>query len=108
MDKKYRSYRDLFFNSLNGNELNVSAEQMQMDDILTKRTINVMQAVKAIQGEVENSSKERSICTSLIHMFVNRLFRGNHRKQEMLLYYFLYKHFESIKAMQLKKKERGA
>lgn len=32
---------------------------------------------------------------SFIHMFINRLLRSNHRKQELLIYHFLKKHYTS-------------
>ena len=32
---------------------------------------------------------------SLIHMFLNRLFISNHRKQELVLYYLILKQYKS-------------
>ena len=40
-----------------------------------------------------------SMCTSLFHMHVNRLFDSNQRTHELIIYYFLYKELQSSKRM---------
>jgi hypothetical protein len=43
-----------------------------------------------------------SIVSSYIHMFVNRTFPSNQRKHELVLYYYLYKFYNSQVAISKK------
>jgi thiopeptide-type bacteriocin biosynthesis protein len=86
----------------------IDSKEQQMKIILSDRSKYISDTIKKIKEEANNQTKEIEICTSMIHMFLNRLLRGNHRKQEMILYYFLYKHLQSIQAIDIKNKKNYA
>ncbi|MBS1527432.1 MAG: hypothetical protein JST19_17415, partial [Bacteroidetes bacterium] len=44
-------------------------------------------------------AEKTAIFTDLLHMHCNRLFADEARKQEMILYYCLWRHYQSVAAM---------
>jgi len=53
---------------------------------------------KAQQDVLENSLNE--MIFDCLHLSINRLFRSKQRRYEMVLYYFLWKHYTSELAKQ--------
>lgn len=53
-----------------------------------------------LESENSNSLKidKISYIASLSHMMLNRLFRSNQRAQEMVIYNYLWKHYDSVRA----------
>jgi len=79
--------------------ISLSAE-LNMCRILIERSFykskkNIHSITNKIIG---NSNAERKIISSLIHMFINRLFDYDQRYKELVIYYMISKYYDSYKA----------
>lgn len=84
----YREYHDSFFTP--------SSTAMQL---VKERSRNIESAVIAIQGyfDVAHLSKDyHQFISSILHMTLNRVFTGQNRRHEMIVYHFLTRHYESL------------
>ena len=70
----------------------------QYNKILDNSYLIQTEEANFIKEKLQNNHKVDDVVLSLIHMFLNRLLSSNHRKQEMILYYFLFKTYKSLKA----------
>ena len=68
--------------------------------IWQERTNKTADCVKSIQATFESRDKllNSSFLPDLIHMSLNRAFRTRHRYQELVVYDFLSRYYESVKA----------
>lgn len=91
LDKKFRAKKTILSNFIFKKEF--SEDGKKYTQILNKRS----EQNKNIISELKKKGfkKESDVTLSLIHMFLNRLFISNHRKQELVLYYLLLKHYKS-------------
>lgn len=57
-----------------------------------------------IASHIQNNaeSEKRKLISDLIHMHLNRLFTSNQRANEMVLYYCLWKYYQSVRAREKK------
>lgn len=63
--------------------------------LLSIRSRNIRQAIKE-----SSAGRWDNLIGSYIHMFLNRMLLANQRKQELVIYHFLSKYYESKVAMQ--------
>jgi hypothetical protein len=103
MDKKYRLYRKRFIDLFNvfGVKTSLSHEETLIN-CRSGHVKDIVADIKRTQTYKESKEFQKGLVFSLIHMFLNRLFVSNPRKQEMVLYYLLKKHYESSLAIELK------
>jgi class I lanthipeptide synthase len=64
----------------------------KVDGIDYRSTIDEILSAQSVK---ENPKQLEQLLTSYLHMFVNRLFMGNQRKVELILYEYLWKIYES-------------
>lgn len=101
LDKKYRVCRNVLLQELNGMSDKESEFSATIHSILAVRSEHTQKAVQTIL-DTHAQDKAMDIMLSHIHMFLNRLFRANPRRQEMVLYYTLFKHYQSALAINAK------
>jgi|AntRauTorckE5430_2_1112549.scaffolds.fasta_scaffold206229_1 hypothetical protein len=93
IDLHFRRIEKYLFQTIN-NEKYLDSEFMLNKSIIKiyDNYISLKQSqIIRIQSLDDRFSKEWHYLQSLIHMFVNRVFEGNPREQEMLLYSFINK-----------------
>ena len=95
LDKKYRENTYVLDDCL----INKSDDFNEMIKILQIRSEMNYEVVNNVLIDVSKSDLV-DIVLSIIHMFLNRLFYSNHRKQELVLYYLLWKFYKSELAKQ--------
>lgn len=104
LDHKYRQAREILSIYLSGND--ISNEAKDFLEIIQARSDSNRNAVLKLTEDIKkNNGKDEliDIVQSIVHLFLNRLFSSNHRKQEMVLYYIMWKHYKSEKAKMVKK-----
>jgi len=92
LDSKYRIHQGLICNYMN----TMNDEQndfMHIRDILEKRSEANFSSISDIK--LASSVDHSSLLKSLMHMSMNRLFIGQQRKYELVVYYFLEKYYYS-------------
>ncbi|OJW72947.1 MAG: hypothetical protein BGO59_09420 [Spirosoma sp. 48-14] len=63
------------------------------------RSSKIKQAAIPILQYYDSNLSDTSFLTlvaSILHMFMNRVFEGQHRKHEMVIYHFMARHYESV------------
>ena len=63
-----------------------------VDDAAYRSTIHGILEAQSVKG---NPKQLERLLTSYLHMFINRLFMGNQRKVELIMYEYLWKIYES-------------
>lgn len=102
LDKKYRNCRNDLFQVMKSFG---QYKEMLDSDLLAlckQRSQHVTESVKGILNSkdiLDGKLKKDDIVLSLLHMFLNRLFTSNPRKQEMVVYYLMYKHYKAVAAI---------
>ncbi len=71
------------------------AAELDLLNVRSKRLTPVIRAFKALDKKRILMRSLSDLCMSFIHMHVNRMMRSARREQEMVLYDFLYKLYES-------------
>ncbi len=102
LDKKYRDKKNIITSILN-NEI-ISEEYQEYYSILNTKNKAVANTAKKILGFYEvgkSPSPLHRLLSSYIHMLCNRIFNGNPRFHEMVIYALLYRYY-NIKLGQLK------
>ena len=97
LDNKYREH-SAFINNMDADKNNIIA-------IAGKKEFNnYLKALNLLKTKTNNFSDEKlnKLVADLLHMHLNRIFTENHRKQEFIIYYLLYKHHLSLKARRTK------
>ena len=89
---KYRNYKTDIEKIIN------NETQREFENILSKKSKNLKPIIKNILNIKENNLLDvdfSNLITSYIHMMLNRLFRTNQRKYELVIYDFLYRYYYS-------------
>jgi len=73
-------------------DLSNAIDIFKVDGIDYRSTIDEILSAQSVK---ENPKQLEQLLTSYLHMFVNRLFMGNQRKVELILYEYLWKIYES-------------
>ena len=99
LDKKYREIQGDIQRSMN----------LETEDLFTgslKTAGNFRKALNVLRRSMAPED-ERSVdyLRSIIHMHLNRVFKEQPRKQEMIIYYLLYKYLRSVIARSLKPRQ---
>lgn len=99
LNKKYRDYKKLVFSHMNF-EKDAENEIEEAISFFNERSEMGKESVKNMLKA--NAKKENlySLLSSLIHMYMNRLFVSQQRKYELLIYHFLEKYYASQIAIQ--------
>ena len=64
----------------------------------SRRNAEAIAGIRALHSDERLTRSLSEVASSHIHMAVNRLLRASHRRQELMLYDFLLKHYESVAA----------
>ncbi|MGD1847820.1 MAG: lantibiotic dehydratase [Salibacteraceae bacterium] len=102
LDKKYRVCRNVLLQELNGEAERDNETSAAIHSIIAQRSEDSKAAVQSIL-KAHSWEQSTDILLSHIHMFLNRLFRANPRQQELVLYYTLFKHYQSALAIKAKR-----
>ncbi len=105
LDKKYRQHKALIFETLS--ETNANEDTEVMRGIFSNRAISNLSII-AEMTHLLSPSDLREKAHSLNHMNLNRIFNGNSRFQEFVIYDFLSRYYiSSIKQNEAGKKARS-
>ena len=97
LDNKYREY-STFINTM-------TADKHTIIFIAGKKELfNYIKALTQLKSKtvVFTEEKRNKMVADLLHMHLNRVFTENHRKQEFIIYYLLYKYHLSLEARKIK------
>lgn len=96
LNNKYREYA-AFIDNMNTNTTSVVI-------VRKKELNNYIKVLNLLKTKANAFSDEKlnKMVADLLHMHLNRVFTENHRKQEFIIYYLLYKHHLSLKARKTK------
>lgn len=97
LDNKYREYSS-FINDMKVNKNN-------MINIVGKKVFDsFIKTLALLKAKVNIFSEEKiyKMTADLLHMHLNRIFTEDHRKQEFIIYYLLYKYHLSLEARKIK------
>lgn len=95
LNGKYRSMQDAIDNHF-GNKKTSDKRKHQLHSIINTRSIDALLDINEI-ASLKNTGETdlNRLISSLIHMHINRLFCFSQRKQELLLYHLLERHYHS-------------
>ncbi|MCW3466965.1 lantibiotic dehydratase [Chitinophaga nivalis] len=72
-------------------------------DLLNERSEATIPIAAEILAYCSNNALDKTfLLSSYIHMFLNRLFKSESRKHELIIYHYLFRYYESSKARQRK------
>jgi len=97
LDEKYRSYQQAIFTHMNPEKdaENGIEDGVAVFSIRSAMNLPVIETIYAkLAGPIRMERLSR-LLPSYIHMFMNRLFIGNQRKYELVVYHFLKKYYTS-------------
>lgn len=92
LDTKYRTYKVKVLHFLSSTENNAEVKPL-LDLIFVKSTASA-KCISEISTLLEVERRD-SVLGSMIHMFMNRIFRSKNRLHEMVLYDMLYRHYKA-------------
>lgn len=98
LDIKYREEMKKIARYMNKQNDSLTEFEMLVP-IIKKRSKQMYSVVSDVKKYFQNEVSIKELIASYIHMFLNRLFASNHRKQELVLYHMLSKYYESQLAM---------
>lgn len=97
LNSKYRGYQSDIFSHMNpGNDISNNIHEVVEIFKLRSRKLDI---ITDIITDVDFQKNKFQYISSYIHMFVNRIMISDHRKNELVLYYFLSKYYNSIIAI---------
>ena len=94
MDLKYRELKNEIKGLLNGQGYYEILKLSEWSRLFEEKTVHVLKATSGF-----TSKRKTQLLADLIHMHLNRLFIDRQRNQELIIYYCLYKHQISVKAV---------
>ncbi|MEM6795173.1 MAG: lantibiotic dehydratase [Acidobacteriota bacterium] len=107
ISKKFRSQRRELEKLLAPAESN-GHELAPLFDVFDRRSVAWMPAIEELKSRAEQTVVPfDSILHSLIHMMANRLLRASSRPQEMLIYSYLFRIYDSRLAREKSRGKRG-
>ena len=92
LNSKYRVKRTLIEDLL----INHSDQFSELYDIMKYRTQALQGAMDSLLANDNSPAQLRQIVIGFIHMCINRFSLSNPRKHELVIYYFLEKHYQSV------------
>lgn len=103
LNERYRKYQSSIFSHMNkANDLiNEVEDAVSIFNIRSEMNRPIVSTIfsKLTGDKIDNRNR---LLSSFIHMFINRLFIGNQRKYELVVYHFIEKYYSSVLAMQKK------
>lgn len=104
IDNKYRNEMKFIWDHMNCNNDKLNGFE-EPSLILQERSKKLIPVIKAVKDKIRlNKNLDiNQYITSILHMFINRLFQSNHRKQELIIYYFMFKYYSSLVAIKKSK-----
>jgi thiopeptide-type bacteriocin biosynthesis protein len=100
LDDKYRGLRKKIDDFL-GEKLEQNLELTPLLQLIKEREAGFLPIAKQLRLKEKKQSLERpldDLMASYIHMFMNRLFRSQNRKYELVIYDFVYRTYTSQNA----------
>ena len=97
LDNKYREY-SAFINNMNADKNNIIIIAGKKEFMYYIKTLTVLKSKTA----AFTAEKLKKMVADILHMHLNRIFTENHRKQEFIIYYLLYKYHLSLQARNIK------
>lgn len=95
LNDKYRTYRNDIL-EFNRGDTKSNYRYETFLEILSKRSLSNVPVIEQIYTLLgSNNTNIYSLVSSIIHMFMNRLFISQQRKYELVIYYLLEKHYTS-------------
>lgn len=92
LNSKYRAKRTLIEDLL----INQSDQYSELYDLMKCRTQALQDAMNSLLDNDNSPAQLRQIVIGYIHMCINRFSLSNPRKHELVIYYFLEKHYQSV------------
>lgn len=99
LDKKFRLNKDFLDSTVRLDNVDLIIEFVKP---LKKRSKNTSELVLAIRNSMIENQKYRTLVKDYVHLNLNRIFVLQARKQELVLYYLLFKTYNSIYFRQIK------
>lgn len=93
MDKKYRENRDFVDGILRQNNYKDLNEYM---GAFKKRSLNTAEIIKVIKSNTKQRFRYLSMVKDYVHMNMNRIFLTKARMHEFVVYFLMYKTYNSI------------
>lgn len=100
LDTKYRNKRTIIESFMN-KFIKEDEQYPEIEKLLKTKSFSISKIVEKIITHKKLNLNE--FLNSHIHMLTNRLFKSNGRANEMVIYDFLYRHYNSIEAKSKKK-----
>ena len=97
LDNKYREH-SAFINNMDANKNNIIIIAGKKEFNNYVKALNILKT----KTSIFSNEKLNKLVADLLHMHLNRVFTENHRKQEFIIYYLLYKHHLSLEARRTK------
>jgi len=95
LNKKYNAHKSMIRNLIRGGDIE---EYQDLFSLINQRSINISPMAEEILQLNQNKELEISIdelIASYIHMLVNRLFKSQQRKHEMVIYDFMFQAYKT-------------
>jgi len=86
--KSYKKYETRIAETILGKNENYNVIHSYFENFLNKISFEKI-------SKKSSDPAKNSYISSLIHMFCNRLLISQHRKQELLIYHFMYKYYNT-------------
>ncbi|MCF2443299.1 lantibiotic dehydratase [Dyadobacter sp. CY345] len=93
LDKKYRKYRTLIHSYLDPG-FDHQNSILEFTCLFTQRSGSMKQALESVDSLPQEQIKE--LAMNLVHLFLNRWFNTQQRRQEWVLYHFLQKYYKTV------------
>lgn len=97
LNKKYKKYQRMLFSHMDvsQDELNEIDHGSAVFEERSKQNRQVVQKIREKFSSEDYKQKMLDLLPSLMHMFTNRLFVGQPRKHELVVYHFLERYYSS-------------
>ena len=94
LDKKFITHKNKIedFLEIHPQQFHQYSTLINCIDMKTQKT---ERAISNVKGKIKSENLYPYL-SSCIHMTMNRLFRSNNRLYEMVIYYFMFKHYKTI------------
>jgi thiopeptide-type bacteriocin biosynthesis protein len=92
IDKRYRTDCAMM------KEMHTNPQLSELSDLMKKRSLAMRCVIETTKKGLKNNEfvSENSLLSSYIHMFLNRLFESRQREHELLIYDYLFKHYQTL------------
>ncbi|MDW3191890.1 MAG: lantibiotic dehydratase [Cytophagales bacterium] len=108
LNKKYREESQTIFGFLNQDDDHLNATMVEISNVLAERSNRIIPIINEIKNQyLANPFKFQMVVGSHVHMIINRFLKSDQRKQEWVIYTFMYKYYKSIIGREKQKKSRN-